>query len=591
MFLATVDGRDIVIRYDFAWVFQVMQASSTSLVPFSFFSERVRLLDQRSYPRSNNPGFTLWKEQLTESSSGGRRPDIDTSQTYALCELLGDEGRPIPLSDIAIMSKRAVCGLVRKNGWRHLQVLGGPLDHEDERLPARWAVHGYPMLCVMGNDWRSAEKSPTFPRDQAEWRVVQCVFGAVLTREIRRLGIGLEVISREGFGSLFPTIADLPKGIRLDPGLLPPDERGVEAIEVTLGVVDLFIRALQGEKMPPWIDRLNGFNDEALAGVDRLMSHLHEYTLKKPTAPGDAYAEHVASLTSNKASEAALPLPDNAEIRYGVPNALGLGEGTRVKPEPKYKDESGYGSESDYEDDVDEPEPQQVPKAIAIKKVSVITGMAALRMATLYAMAYSNWLHAKGGKHGTASEDNVLENALSRWAPYFELDPDKLFALLPHERQVGVRVLLFDGAPNPINIPDATPGTPLTDMGAVVVDTTNNTSQEKAAYWETFRECLVPQGVKGGGGLLILVDSGSKHPTGGDLVHGVIRICGPRRSVAFFIDQLLDAHHGKFGNKDQSTLSYKDTGVRKEMNRGRLVMRNKDLWRWLPRGGRAPEDL
>ena len=63
--------------------------------------------------------------------------------------------------------------------------------------------------------------------------------------------------------------------------------------------------------------------------------------------------------------------------------------------------------------------------------------------------------------------------------------------------------------------------------GTIVIDATNLTSMAKAKYFLSTRDLLArPEESGGYGGLLLPVDSASNHPTGGVLVHGVVRAYG-----------------------------------------------------------------
>lgn len=574
----------IRIRYDLEWLLAVMTASSNSMVPFTFFSigkAKGRAFPARSYPRSGGPGFILdMKGTVDKSSSAGGRHHADVSNIFGLCELFaaGTTDLPVPLSDVAILSKRAVCAeVLRTFKGKNFRVSGGT-PYQDKRSPG-WLIHGYPMLCIIG------EASPAFPKDQGQWRAVQCVFGAVLTRLIRAMGIGIEVVSREGFGSVFPTLADLPNGIRLDPGLLPP-RGGAEAIVEALRFTDQFITDMRAQKnVHAAIGRLNGYTNEALDAVDRLMSMLHAYALASPKATAGDHAVRVAAHAGHP-SECALP-PVPATIEYVLNDALAPARGSLKKRRDEPDEELGYGSESDYEDE-DEPGKKKLAKGdgdeevvvgggLAVKKFSVLSGMAALRMAMFYGMHYSKALFAgKGSLNGSEVAKTQLFNT---WAPYFELDHDALYAGLPSKD--GVRMLILDGAPNPINIPD-TPIEAPRQLGAIVIDTTNNTSREKADYMAFFQDFLVrPAKARSGGGLLFMVDSASKHPTGGDLVHGVMRVCGTRASVNLFIKHFLTPHLGlgKGSAYNLTVLSASETEQRRAMIAHRLVMRNADLFR------------
>ncbi|RKH68114.1 hypothetical protein [Corallococcus aberystwythensis] len=577
---------NVRIQYDLEWLLAVMNVSATSMVPFTLFSvgkAKSRAFPSRSYPRSATPGFILGpKGTIDTASRAGGRHHVDGRRVFELCELFtaGTRELPIPLSDIAILSKRAVCvEVVRNFKGKNFQVSGGA-PHRDSRTP-EWRIHGYPMLCIIGGP------SKVFPKDQGEWRAVQCVFGAVLTQLIRARGIGIEVVSREGFGSVFPTLADLPDGIRLDPGLLPP-RAGAEAIVAALTLTDQFITEMRAQKK---VDRsiaaLNGYTDAALAGVDRLMSVLLDHALKNPKSNAGTYAAVVARHAGHAAECA--PLLVNATVDYVLNDALPIARGPKKKLRPEPEDESGYGSESDYEDD-DEPSPKKRDKSdgdeevmgsggLTVKKLSVLSGMAALRMASFYGMYYSKALFT--GKGSLKDSEVAGTQLLSAWAPYFELDHDTIYQGLTS--QAGVRMLVMDGAPNPINIP-AEPIGNHQQLGAIVIDTTNNTSSEKAEYLAFFRDLLVrPARPRSAGGLLFMVDSASKHPTGGDLVHGVMRVCGTRASVNAFFNNFLKPH---LAIMDKTTSAYgltvltaDETLARREMLTHRLVMRNADLFR------------
>jgi hypothetical protein len=457
-----------------------------------------------------------------------------------------------------------------------LDIPGVALDSKDPRRPS-WPVYGYPMLCVVGkNDGK-------FPKNQGDWRLVQCVFGAVLTREIRAAEIGVEVVSREGFGSLFPTLADLPCGIRLDPGLLPPTE-GALAIVATLKVVHDFITRMQAldAKQASWVGKMGGMDAAQLELVDKVMSNMHAFTLADLDAKGTDYVARLASLNGS-ASECVLP-DAKVEVEYPLDVAMQLLRSVKAPrfkraPQPKV---SGYGSDSDYEEEADEEDAKTpVKQACAIKKYSVVSGMAALNIATVYGMGFSSYLFNKGGLNGTGKAVDAKSD-IAVWAPYFELDYAGLSAGIVEKSKAGVRVLLFDGAPNPINIDAPAPVGAIENMGAIVIDTTNNTSMEKAAYVKHFQKSLaVATASEGAGGVLILVDSASKHPTGGDLVHGVMRVFGARASVELFHKMAMLQRKTNRKAHGQTVLSAEESAARKAMNTARLVTKNSDLWRWL----------
>ncbi|WP_375746439.1 C48 family peptidase [Corallococcus interemptor] len=569
------------IRYDLEWLLAVMSVSATSMVPFTFFSvgkAKGRSFPSRSYPRSDTPGFILGKGGLDSASRAGGRHHVNGASVFELCELFapGTKDLEIPLSDIAIQSKRAVCvEVLRTYKGKNFRLSGGT-PHRDSRTPD-WQIHGYPMLCIIGGP------SKVFPKDQGEWRALQCVFGAVLTQELRARALGIEVVSREGFGSVFPTLADLPDGIRLDPGLLPPD-KGAAAIAAALTVTDQFITEMRKLKVPEAIGTLNGYTALALEAVDRLMAVLHDHALNTPRANASTYAAAVARYTGRPA-ECALP-PVKATIAYEFPGVLPLAKGPKMKRLLE-SEESGYGSGSEYEDEApptpkkrdtsDGDEEVATPEGFTVKKISVLSGMAALRMATFYGMHYSKALFSASG----SLKDSGLTGTqlLNAWAPYFELDHEPIYQGIVSKN--GVRMLVMDGAPNPINIPsEAIPNQKR--LGAVVIDTTNNTSSEKAEYLAFFQALLeqAPEPKKPGG-LLFMVDSASKHPTGGDLVHGVMRVCGTRVSVRAFFNSFLKPHLTLMSNSAYglTVLDENETLARRAMLENRLVMRNGDLFR------------
>lgn len=635
-----IEGNSIAICYGLEWLHSVMTLSAKSMVPFKFFTEPAKV-ENRSYPRSDNPGFFLFKDaQLNTASAAGGRQHVDFAhQVPQLCELFGVKhlDLKIPISDIAIVSKRAVCEETIRvfKGCKQFNVLGGkPYPFEDKLYP-EWPVYGYPLLCVVGVGGAfTNEKANT----QGEWRVVQCVFGAVLTRLLRERYLGIEVVSREGFGSVFPTLADIPDGIRLDPGLLPPQE-GAIAIAEALSFINGFIlemkEIVKKAGLPKCVAKMNGYDSGPLMAVDFLMSELHSLAQSKPKAGPDAYAEIVARFTG-KENECKLEYLDG-EIKYLLKDAFPLikkPKGLKLKRRAVLKEDSGYGSESDYEDE-GEPEQSQssqltqkhdialekfksktdkdekelsVSGTLAIKKISVLTGMAALRMATLYGMMYSKWLFTKTDLKAT---EEAKTSSIKTWAPYFELEHDfeNLWKKVESNPQ-GIQVLLFDGAPNPINIPGhatetgsqpkkpsktskqkAVLNTP-NNLGAIIIDTTNLASWEKAQYLFMFQKFLVqPKNLEQPGGVILMIDSASKHPTGGDLVHGVMRVCGHPNSVEAFFKQFLFLHLSskmteklnlkeEQNTKTMTVLSEDETEARRMMKNYRLVMRNADFWQW-----------
>lgn len=562
---ASEDRRSLSIQYDLSWLLNLMRASSGSMVPFTCFSLSPKIKTDRSYPRSYSTGFTIEKTVFSEDSAGGRLPTEDGS-AYAVCELLSDEMRALPLADIAILSKRNTILLVQRRATRlkHLNLLGG----SDRDSGLGWQIFGYPMLCVMA-------KAP-FPKElvQGYCRLMQCVFAAALTREIRSRGIGLEVVAREGFGSLFPTLADLPQGIRLDPGLLPP-EPAADAIAVCLTVLDDFLGCVLTSKPSPkrddWVQKMNGMGAAQLNAVDRLTHLLHEFAASGKGA-GKDYAVAVAAMSDGACMFELPPLGHAPRVGYSVA-CDGLVVGRKPREKAQTSRDTGYGSESDDEDDAVESTPLPPPRDRALKseadvgpspkflirKYSVISGMAALNMAVVYGAKFSSVL-LTGHK----------QTGIGTWAQYFELE---MFGLFKQIRdKVGVNVLVCDGAPNPINIPE--PSTPIncTALAAVIVDTTNNTTREKARFLAVFKRMLAP------GGIVILVDSASKHPTGGDLVHGILRVYGSPGAVEQFDAMYMQPHLSEGSAWQQTLLNPLETEIRKLMLVGRLVMRNRDLF-------------
>lgn len=635
-----INGNNIAIHYGLKWLYSVMAVSSKSMVPFKFFTEPDKL-ENRSYPRSDNPGFFLFKDtQLNTASSAGGRQHVDFAHKVPqLCELFGKKNLDlkIPISDIAIISKRTICMEAVKisKASKHFKILGGtptPFPLEDKLYP-QWPVCGYPLLCIVGGQGGAFthEKSHT----QGEWRVVQCVFGAVLTRLLRERFLGIEVVSREGFGSVFPTLADIPDGIRLDPGLLPPKE-GALAIADALLFTDLFISEMQKKGMPKCAIKMNGYDSGPLAAVDRLMSELHSLAQSKPKAGPDVYADIVTRHTGSE-TECKLDYLDG-DVKYGIGEVFPIlkrHKFKKIKPKKPLKEKSGYGSDSDYEEDEDEQEELEKPLpvknenialekfkskkdidekelsvcgSLAIKKISVLTGMAALRMATLYGMMYSKWLYTKTDLSKT---EEANSHKVTTWAPYFELEHDygNLWKKVESSPK-GIHVLLFDGAPNPINIPDHSsetgsqtkkytktskqkPGLAIpNNLGVIIIDTTNLASWEKAHYLFIFQKYLAQsQNPEQPGGVILMIDSASKHPTGGDLVHGVMRVCGSPLSVETFFNNLLFPHLGskmtenlnlkeEQNTKSMTVLSEDETEARRMMKDYRLVMRNRDFWQW-----------
>ncbi|MFY1828896.1 hypothetical protein ACN47A_23455 [Myxococcus fulvus] len=594
---ATQEAGGIDITYDLEWLHQVMLASANSMVPFTRFSLGANL-DSRSYPRSFSRGFVLGRGKPVDDSSkgGGRQLLSNEGGLYSLLALFeeGCSGLPVPLSDIAIMSKRAVCQSVLDaftQKGKSFHVDGGT------RLPMErgpgWQIHGYPMLCILGNE---AQVFPSKLNNQGQWRIIQCVFGARLTRAIRARRIGIEVVSREGFGSVFPTLADIPNGIRLDPGLLPPAlgaEAIIEALDFTADFIGAMLKVMP--KVVPTkkpliiklIESLEGYGDDQLAALDRLMSALHALTNNTPRATPANYADFLG--TFNGGGVACSWAFENAQVTYGLRDVVPRAPGPKKKRKEEPED-SGYGSESEYEDDEPDVKPTkklskgdgdkavEVNDRLVLKKASLVSGMAALRSATMFGMLYSNWLFSSKGGAQLESQGKPLP--ILSWAPYFELDHEELYESL--DTKVGTRVLVFDGAPNPINILK-TPFVSQRELGAIIIDTTNNTTRERAEYLAFFQGFLATSKTSQAGGLLLLVESASKHPTGGDLVHGIMRVCGTPLSVRTFFDGLLKPQL-KFKSKEGkaarelNVLSVEETRFRRMMLEQRLLMRNLDLF-------------
>ena len=578
---------NILVKYDLKWVHDLLRASSGSMVGYSWFAEKGSgFTDHRSYPRSSQSSFTLGAFKTDDAKGGGRSHEYELGVIMDLGTLLGSKSRAIPLSDIAISSKRSLCTQVTGTKYKTLHTRGGVLE---KGLIPDFGAYGYPMLCILGDP-----QSKLFPVDQAEWRLVQSLFAAVLTYYIRSAGIGLEVVSREGFGSLFPTLADLPTGIRLDPGLLPP-EAGAKAIQASLQVVDAFIEGVR--KTPPWksnpkwLGELGGMSDSALSGVDRLTSFLHAATHEKNDPAKCDYAKLLSQFNGTGNEKCLPPLEkwEKVSVEYTIAS---MGQVADQREANKFKrqklllrdaegvadkevDVEGYGSESDYDEETED----DPPFTLHMKKYSVATGMAALRMAVRYGAEHSVMLCTEGK---WAPKEHKLITGVTTWAPYFELDYTDLVKSVAAKSKEELSLLVFDGAPNPINAGDkAPPSTKAQQWGAIVIDTTNNTSREKAIYVLATRPMLAkPEETGGVGGLLILIDSASKHPTGGDLVHGVIRVCGTMAALTSFHKRLTQHLKGDtFKASPQTLLLEKESKLRRAMLHARMFTRNLDIFR------------
>lgn len=110
----------------------------------------------------------------------------------------------------------------------------------------------YPLLCIYGKGEVMSHRGET--------RIAQAVLTALLREALHRQGYPMEIPARQGFGSLFPTTADVRGGVRLSFGMLPP--KYAPAVVTALNWFDEFLTEFPSykETMRNTIDNIDGYS-------------------------------------------------------------------------------------------------------------------------------------------------------------------------------------------------------------------------------------------------------------------------------------------------------------------------------------------
>ena len=549
------EGDDLCLQFSSDWMWKMMYISSNSQVPFNFYGAGNPVIKKdRSYPRAAKTSIFIG-DRLRENDDkyGGRlRFDATEGSAEYYQEFQNDTEESLALSDLMIWYKRGFTQKVidgyKNNGFLYCE------NRAKAHKNSQTALHDYPMLCVYfgsGNtEWlRAYEKGYA--------RIAQIYFTARLNNLLLSKKCIMEVVAREGFGSFFPTTSDLGDGFRFDPGFLPL-EYVTEVIKALKDVSEFFSELIEKEaalfekwkgaaqdykaKLIGAAKNLDGNDSGQLIYIDQCI-----FALSAEMANNQLSFDDCVKLISKPETKKNPPLRELYSVCYKMQINT-----PAIKTDPKIKkqktEEDGYGSESD-----DEFEGPAVK--IVIRKAAFISGMAALQIINELARQYTQ------SDAGPLDKLNRQEEAGKKIHAYYYFECMKL--------REHPDVAHYNMAPNPKNY-SAAPVPAVGEFVVLTVDATNASVADKAALIDTFIE-KGPTAKQ----LLILEESGSKHPTGGDVVCGVIRCIGTKAATADFF-ALLKKHLDDDGGRT-SVLDKAEHEFRKALKQHHLITRNRDI--------------
>lgn len=578
------------ITYNTLWLQELMEASCQGMVKFVFFGkgrQHPGRRNPRSYPRADKDAQIVIEKatglQGDDKAGGRTRFGNEVYTLMAAYESLYcvPSGRlsvegDCEFRDLLIIHKRRFTeAVVQGIRLANLSLENRHAGTEPGELLTYPMINAY----LRPEDIAALDKRGFAPQGVA--RMLQALLMAVLNDLLLRAEFANEVVAREGFGSSIPAISDLGDGVRLDPGLLPPECIGL--VCEALGIVDEFVPEIMGrlDAFEKTIKLLSGFGEDKLALMDQINLNLLRIvhargdvlkylgTLKDFDGPIPArlVIDQVIVITINDAP----CLPAQVEDRKAIA--------------PDDEGNSGYGSDSDDEfgfeeleedrpDDDDDAAPlagpaDARPVKYKIKKVSLVSGMAAIRITSVCAEMYNSYVARQMGAAERA-EPPVMTGH------YFELEAG----------HVRVETTHANIAPNPRNASSEESMRALFDRRVCTVDVTNATINEQSDLVCKFFAARDRSGDPWQ--VLVLEESASKHPTGGDMVYGVVRIIGLPDAVDTLY-AVYNQHLKKLNEGVRSVLSESEHGFRKMMQNMRLMPRNRDLVRAV--NGRLPDSL
>ncbi|MCH2208374.1 MAG: hypothetical protein MK132_21230 [Lentisphaerales bacterium] len=551
----TTNSNSSIVNFSYNEMKELMTDASKTMVPFKSFFINPTMNTKRDYPRQRHPKNTQWFGRGWGSHGGGRQK-IDVPEDSAaghLIQKLSDSNHiHIPLKDLAILAKVSLVektlSLINAKPFSYFTILNQNCNPLPKNLNEYMQ---YPMLIILAKG--------NFPI-KINWTVIQAIFTAELTVALRREKLAFEVVGREGFGSLFPTLSCLDPGLRLDPGLLDAD-RGAICIFNTLLRIENFF------KNTTLISRF-----KALTNVKQLADKLSKSNLDNLTMSLLAIYRRGEDVLDTETSGDRLPnifkesLFDKISININH-DVYKLSNRTHRNS----NDDDGSDSDDDGSDSDDSGSDSDHHPAsnLIINKISLESGMAALCMATEAAIHYGSlW-----------SKDPSVPSSIDSKYSYFELtevggtdniiDTARKYNNAIH----GGHLLIMDAAPNPVNIKAPKSIDITKKYTAIIIDSTNITAHQTAIYIKQLNRYLVKNSFGGIGGVILLVESGSKHPTGGALIYGTVRIVGTRASVKTFMAVISARQHATGTNR----LVSNEHTLRRQMRMEQLTVSSADL--------------
>ena len=556
----------VIIEFDSMFVMNLMAASIDNLVPFKYYGLGYpRGPDDRRYGRSGGTEILIDGSIKTDAKSGGRRrlqSPKSNAVSLAMRELFPESLGPnsidpsCRLSDVLIVHKRRFADLVvAKMRLKNLDcrnTLAVPsLYGLGQKLKPEIVLRSYPLLCIYAKNEKF--KKNGYPR------LFQVVFTGLLNKNLMAANFPIEVVAREGFGSCIPSTADVGDGIRLDPGLLPPS--CIPVVCTTLTMLDDFLAddELTSAQILRLQNALSGFGEEQLKLIDHLLMALTKTELLQKNWQKSVFS----ALKSPGKAAGVLPKRFEKSKNYDPCNSFRI-EVCDLPPIPLYhprekldtlKERSGtdgYGSDS--EGEFEGLQPQGNAKFV-IRKAAFVSGMATLNIVSALSTRYCV----------EKLKDKAATKTAKVTAGYFEAADAGLgdHPMICH----------FNAAPNPTNALDFGRLPKFGEFLITTIDTTNITTAEKCEFING--HIMACQGGNFVDHLLILVESASKHPTGGDLIYGVVRLIGGKDAVDHFYDSLKDELEADTAYT--SVLLENEHELRQQMLDSHLVARDRDF--------------
>jgi hypothetical protein len=581
-YIHNLESNTVTIHYSSAMFEQLIKVSSTSALGFhTQLNAAHSKAPIRKYPRGSNEaqikyGVNNGAYNVVTSSdaTSGASPIMDVSQIYTVSDYLKfdslngkKEGSSLILRDIIIYHKRHFSRRLEDDlKLDKLKIF--KIQQNVKEVNAE--INGYldyPIVTFVIKKSFSLDVNKTLIN-----RIASAYFAAYMNSYFHINKTHMEVVLRNGFGSIIPCCNDIgDHGFRLDPGIMEynSDVRDLilEAITKTDNFINLEINVLNKYK------NIDGFGEQDYQRLDGLYKQF--------------YGEHIPKNMNYEINpeqtiyKIAVALPENFSYGQAVPLLSGIKSNYRSEGYQRFcqklKSKFVYpGSDSECElddpfDDIDDEnihedinqEDNPLDKII-IMKAGFISGMAAIQVSSYAANIYEKQkLEFKTGQKKT-------------YCSYFELDGQPIGG----QTQVNVAPLstnVFSGN-GPFEAPEKIIQS--IDRPVLTMDMTNATSSEEAEYISTFMDRINGKD-SGQLKLLILQESLSKHPIGGDIIYGAIRIIGLRNDVYDYysiLQRVVICFDNSYQYDDTCAfLSSPMHGARTNLQDNNIMHRNRDI--------------